>query len=147
MAQISADQRHEFHDAFKLFDQNRQGTVKNEDVAKIMRCVGAKPTERQVLDLLDQFAGGANSINFEQFLQVMGQQLLVPNSKLEVAESFKIFDKDGQGLVSAAELRHLMSNLGEPLSQDEVEELIAHADPHGTGQVDYQRLVEGLYVN
>ena len=30
----------------------------------------------------------------------------------EVKESFRVFDKDGNGFISAAELRHVMTNLG-----------------------------------
>lgn len=30
----------------------------------------------------------------------------------ELIEAFKVFDRDGNGLISAAELRHVMTNLG-----------------------------------
>ena len=36
----------------------------------------------------------------------------------------KVFDKDGNGLISAMELRFVMANLGEVLSDDEVEAMI-----------------------
>ena len=32
----------------------------------------------------------------------------------------KVFDKDGNGFISAAELRHVMTNLGEKLTDEEV---------------------------
>ena len=32
-------------------------------------------------------------------------------------ESFRVFDKDGNGFLSAAELRHIMTNLGEKLRE------------------------------
>lgn len=35
-----------------------------------------------------------------------------------------MFDRDGNGLISAAELRHVMTNLGEKLTDDEVDEMI-----------------------
>jgi Ca2+-binding EF-hand superfamily protein len=31
-----------------------------------------------------------------------------------------VFDKDGNGFISAAELRHIMTNLGEKLTDEEV---------------------------
>ena len=31
----------------------------------------------------------------------------------EILESFKVFDKDGKGFLAAAELRHIMTNMGE----------------------------------
>jgi calmodulin len=41
----------------------------------------------------------------------------------EIKEAFKVFDKDGNGFISAAELRHVMTNLGEKLTDEEVDEM------------------------
>ncbi|KAL7194921.1 hypothetical protein ACSBR1_035182 [Camellia fascicularis] len=38
------------------------------------------------------------------------------------------FDKDQNGFISAAELRHVMINLGEKLTDEEVDEMIREAD-------------------
>ena len=38
----------------------------------------------------------------------------------ELIEAFKVFDRDGNGFISAAELRHVMTNLGEKLTDEEV---------------------------
>lgn len=53
----------------------------------------------------------------------------------------QVFDKDGNGFISAAELRHVMTNLGEKLTDEEVDEMIREADIDGDGQVNY----EGMY--
>lgn len=50
----------------------------------------------------------------------------------------KVFDKDGNGFISAAELRHVMTNLGEKLTDEEVDEMIREADIDGDGQVNYE---------
>ena len=39
----------------------------------------------------------------------------------ELIEAFKVFDRDGNGFISAAELRHVMTNLGEKLTDEEVD--------------------------
>ncbi|KAF3708556.1 Protein STPG4 [Channa argus] len=41
---------------------------------------------------------------------------------------------DGNGYISAAELRHVMTNLGEKLTDEEVDEMIREADIDGDGQ-------------
>ena len=79
-------------------------------------------------------------------------------SEAEIKEAFKVFDKDGDGLISAAELRHVMTNLGEKLTDEEVDEMIRgnaaltrrgfsmltgaiEADIDGDGQVNYEEFV------
>ena len=53
----------------------------------------------------------------------------------------RVFDKDGNGFISAAELRHVMTNLGEKLMDEEVDEMIREADIDGDGQINYEGLV------
>merc|ERR1711904_312142 len=62
------------------------------------------------------------------------------NEKL--IEAFKVFDEDGSGVISAAELRHVMTNLGEKLTDEEVDEMIREADVGGDGQINYEEFVK-----
>ena len=60
------------------------------------------------------------------------------DSEEEIREAFRVFDKDGNGFISAAELRHVMTNLGEKLTDEEVDEMIREADIDGDGQINYE---------
>jgi len=64
------------------------------------------------------------------------------DSQEEIEEAFKVFDKDGNGYISATELRHVMTSLGEKLSEEEVDEMIREADVDGDGQINYQEFVK-----
>ena len=44
--------------------------------------------------------------------------------------------------VQAAELRHVMTNLGEKLTDEEVDEMIREADVDGDGQINYEEFVK-----
>lgn len=57
--------------------------------------------------------------------------------------------QDGNGYISAAELRHVMTNLGEKLTDEEVDEMIREADIDGDGQVNYEgeSLTRGALVS
>ena len=57
----------------------------------------------------------------------------------------RVFDKDGNGFISAAELRHVMTNLGEKLTDEEVDEMIREADIDGDGQINYEGSVLFAY--
>ena len=52
--------------------------------------------------------------------------------------SFRIFDKDDDGFISVDELRHIMQSLGEKLTNDELDEMIAEADSDKDGLINYQ---------
>ncbi|KAJ3676571.1 hypothetical protein LUZ60_003983 [Juncus effusus] len=60
----------------------------------------------------------------------------------ELKEAFRVFDKDQNGFISAAELRHVMINLREKLTDEEVDEMIREADVDGDGQINYEEFVK-----
>ncbi|KAJ0859629.1 putative EF-hand domain, calmodulin [Helianthus annuus] len=54
---------------------------------------------------------------------------------------------DQNGLISASELRHVMTNLGEKLTDEEVDETIREADVDGDGQINYEEFVKVMMAN
>ena len=76
-------------------------------------------------------------MDFPEFLTMMSKQLSSRDTADEIREAFRVFDKDGNGFISVAELRHIMGNLGEKMPEEEVEEMIQEADIDGDGQVNY----------
>lgn len=52
--------------------------------------------------------------------------------------SNSVFDKNKDGLISSSELRHVMTNMGERLSEEEVDDMIKEADLDGDGMVNYE---------
>ena len=67
----------------------------------------------------------------------MARKMKESDTEEEIREAFKVFDKDGNGFISASELRTVMTSLGEKLTDEEVDEMIHEADTDGDGQVNY----------
>ena len=59
----------------------------------------------------------------------------------DVREAFRVFDKDGNGVISAVEFRQVMTNLKEKLTEVEADEMLKKADVDGDGDVNYQEFV------
>jgi hypothetical protein len=92
-------------------------------------------------------ADGNGTIDFPEFLTMMARKMKDTDSAEEIKEAFKVFDKDGNGFISAAELRHIMTNLGEKLTDEEVDEMIREADVDGDGQINYDEFVDMMMVS
>ena len=56
----------------------------------------------------------------------------------EIEEAFQQFDKGGNGRISMKELRSMMGQLGERLTDDELDNMMKEADLNGDGQIDFK---------
>lgn len=99
-----------------------------------MRNLGQNPSERALRHMISEVdADGSGTIDFAEFLTLMARKIDASDSRTEIIDAFKVFDKDGSGKISAEELRQVMTNLGENLSNAEVDEIIKDADTNGDG--------------
>lgn len=119
-------------EAFSLFDKDGDGTITTKELGTVMRALGQNPTEAELQDMINEVdADGNGTIDFPEFLTMMARKMADAASEEEVTEAFRVFDKDGNGFISAAELRHVLTNLGERLTDAEVDEMIREADKDG----------------
>ncbi len=56
----------------------------------------------------------------------------------------QVFDKDQRGFIEAKELRHVLTNIGEKLSGNEMDDMIREADPDNDGRIQYEEFVRML---
>lgn len=59
----------------------------------------------------------------------------------QIRAQFKILDKDGNGLISAEEIRSVLTSLGDELTDDDINEMIADVDKNGDGEVSYEEFL------
>ena len=86
-------------------------------------------------------------IDFDEFIAMMTRQ--GSDVSEDIAHSFKVFDRDSDGLITKEELMITMNNLGEPLSEEEVVTMIEEADLDGDGKInfmEFKKLMENKTV-
>ncbi|XP_023575556.1 calmodulin-like protein 3 [Octodon degus] len=143
--QLTEEQIAEFREAFSLFDKDGDGCITTQELGTVMRSLGQNPTEAELQGMVNEIdRDGNGTVDFPEFLGMMARKMKDTDSEEEIREAFRVFDKDGNGYVSVAELRHVMTRLGEKLSDVEVEEMIQTADLDGDGQVNYEEFVHML---
>ncbi|XP_032517407.1 calmodulin-like isoform X2 [Danaus plexippus] len=139
---LTEEQVAEFKEAFMLFDKDEDGTITMAELGVVMRSLGQRPSETELRDMVKEVdQDGNGTIEFNEFLQMMSKKMRGADGEDELREAFRVFDKNNDGLISSVELRHVMTNLGERLSEEEVDDMIREADLDGDGMVNYDEFV------
>uniref|UniRef100_A0ABI7ZUQ2 Myosin light polypeptide 6 n=1 Tax=Felis catus TaxID=9685 RepID=A0ABI7ZUQ2_FELCA len=170
--EFNKDQLEEFKEAFELFDRVGDGKILYGQCGDVMRALGQNPTNAEVLKILYSQCGdvmralGQNPTNaevlkvlgnpksdemnvkvldFEHFLPML--QTVAKNKDQgtyeDYVEGLRVFDKEGNGTVMGAEIRHVLVTLGEKMTEEEVEMLVAgHEDSNGC--INYEAFVRHI---
>ncbi|MDW4912539.1 EF-hand domain-containing protein [Streptomyces californicus] len=141
--QLTEEQISEFKEAFARFDKDGDGTITVKELGTVMRSLGQNPTEAELQEMVKTVdADNGGTIDFPEFLGLMAvHSTRDHDSEEELREAFRVIDKDGDGVITVAELRHLMANLGEKLTEEEVDKMVREADAGGDGRIGYEEFV------
>lgn len=103
----------EFQEAFQLFDSRGDGKIHVAQIGDALRALGQNPTESDVKKFTHQHKPDER-ISFEVFLPIYQaiSKARTSDTADDFIEGLRHFDKDGNGFISSAELRHLLTTLG-----------------------------------
>ena len=80
----------------------------------------------------------APTVDFETFQRILNRPggFRDPGEPEEYCRGFQVFDKDMTGFIGVGQLKYILTNLGEKMSEEEVDELLKAVDT-SSGQVNY----------
>merc|ERR1711990_641820 len=107
-----------------------------------MRSLGQSPTPAEVQQMInDVDENGDGTIDFDEFTVLMQMQMTETDNTENLTSAFKVFDADGSGSITKTELHKIMTTMGEPLTDAEVDEMMRGADKDGDGNINYSEFV------
>ncbi|KAJ8310793.1 hypothetical protein KUTeg_012658 [Tegillarca granosa] len=141
---ISLDLREVF-DLFDFWD-GRDGLIDAVKVGDLLRCCGLNPTQKVVLKYGGTKKEGEKQLKFEEFLaiskSVVGEIEAEPFK--DFMEAFRSFDREGMGYISLGEVRHMLTVIGERLTDGELDEIIEQTDIQSDldGNIKYEDFIK-----
>ncbi|XP_047391937.1 centrin-2 [Sciurus carolinensis] len=140
--ELTEEQKQEIREAFDLFDADGTGTIDVKELKVAMRALGFEPKKEEIKKMISEIdKEGTGKMNFSDFLTVMTQKMSEKDTKEEILKAFKLFDDDETGKISFKNLKRVAKELGENLTDEELQEMIDEADRDGDGEVNEQEFL------
>jgi centrin-3 len=101
-----------------------------------MRAMGFDVSKNEILEIMEaKDPDNTGSIKFQAFQEVVGEKMAQRDPLEEIRKAFQLFDDDHTGKVSLKNLRRVARELGEGMTDDELQAMIDEFDTDHDGQI------------
>uniref|UniRef100_A0AAV2LCN2 EF-hand domain-containing protein n=1 Tax=Knipowitschia caucasica TaxID=637954 RepID=A0AAV2LCN2_KNICA len=112
-----------------------------------MRALGQNPTNKSVNEILGNPSADDlvnKRLGFDAFVPMLKKVDALPKGTVDdYVEGLRVFDKEGNGTVMGAELRIVLSTLGEKMTENEIESLMQGQEDEN-GSIHYEAFVKHI---
>lgn len=149
--ELSQAQIVDFKECFSMYDKDHDGNITVKELGTVMRALNVAPSEKEIKELLTEHHGSGgggkkpnNLIDFPLFLTLMAKKMKTQENDEQATKILKALDKKGTGNVDIRELKRMMSSLGEPLTDKDIDDILEDLDMAGQTQVPLEDFIRAL---
>ncbi|CAH1370835.1 hypothetical protein MTP99_012348 [Tenebrio molitor] len=140
--ELTEEQKNDIKEAFDLFDNDGSGKIDAKDLKVAIRALGFEPKKEEIKKMIaDIDTKGTGKLSFDDFIQLMTMKMAEKDSKEEIMKAFRLFDDDETGKISFKNLKRVAKELGENLTDEELQEMIDEADRDGDGEINQEEFL------
>ncbi|KAI0985112.1 hypothetical protein GJ496_001066 [Pomphorhynchus laevis] len=122
----------EIKEAFDVFDTNKDGCLDFYEIKVAMKALGVDKNKSEILNAL----GGESFINYENFQKFALNAIINRDQIGEIERAFRLFDDDNSGSINIRKLKRVARELGQSISEEEMQSMIEQFDLNGDGLID-----------
>lgn len=101
-----------------MYDRDADNKIKVDQLGTVLRALNLNPTEKELKEWVGEIGGA--TVDFDNFLAYAGRKMQTRESEEQVKRAFQVFDREGNGYIKSVELRHILTTMGETLTDHEV---------------------------
>jgi len=147
--ELNEEQRQEIREAFELFDSDKNGIIDLHEMKVVMRALGFEVRKEEVVRLVEDVHRGDTSqrgVTLPDFTEIMTEKYSIRDPRIEMQKAFQLFDDDNTGKISLRNLRRVARELGENLSDEELQAMIDEFDKDQDGAINEEEFM-GIMLN
>lgn len=137
--QLKQSEIESLREQFEALDTNGDGTLSREELAQGLKTLNLSKQDMEYV--MDIDSDGSGEIDWTEFIAAALDRKQYQSREV-LWSAFRVFDLDGDGSITKAELKKVVgSSGGHHLPEDRVQELIADADEDGDGSISFDEFV------
>lgn len=131
---LTPKQFKDYKSVFEMFDKNRDGVIDVTELENILKAIGHKPTQNDVMDVFrDVDKNQDGKIEFREFIYLMKHSMVVD----ELSAAFNLIDTDKDGLLSFQDIKDMLKMIGEHMSDSDIRTIVKQADLDQDGYINF----------
>merc|ERR1711871_307077 len=141
-SELTEEQKQEIREAFDLFDTDGSGAIDAKELKVPTRALGFEPKKDEIRKMISDIdKDGDGTIDFDEFMMMMTAKMAEKDSREEIGKAFRLFDDDETGKISFKNLKRVAKELGERMTDEDLQEMIDEADRDGDGEVNEEEFL------
>ena len=139
--ELTEEQKREIKEAFSTFEQTG---LDADELRSAMQALGFDPKNPDVQKMLDKLDKYKKPLNFEEYMDVMMDKNDEKDPEIEMRKAFKVLCEDGTDKITLKSLSKICADLGEKISDEELQEMIneANKEEEEVGEEDFIKIMQ-----
>eukprot|EP01006_Ploeotia_vitrea_P010620 TRINITY_DN27549_c0_g1_i1.p1 TRINITY_DN27549_c0_g1~~TRINITY_DN27549_c0_g1_i1.p1 ORF type:complete len:188 (+),score=20.19 TRINITY_DN27549_c0_g1_i1:30-593(+) len=128
----------EIKEAFNLFDTEGKGNIDVRELKAAFRALGFQVKKAEIRQMFTDMEKDLSSatVTYDEFVEMVTPRMQNRDSREEIMKVFALFDDDNSGSISYKNLKRVATELGENLTDEELQEMVDEADRDGDGVIN-----------
>ena len=116
-----------------------EARIDAEDLLVVMRALGHEPRKEDLKKLVTEVdKDNTGQLDSDGYLNIILNKMAERPSTEDLQKAFRLFDPAGKKRINFDDLKRIAGQIGEPIEDEELADMIKEADGSGTGEVSQE---------